>query len=1012
MINMDYNKIEITATEAETIIKERFQINGKAKRLPGEIDFNFKIDDQNGKSFILKVSRPEENIDYLNFQQQLLEHLAHAKKSLIAPKVIKDIEGEGISEITDHHGNKRKVRLLTWISGRVWSSVNPKSNELLYSLGEECGKLTQELCDFDHSYANRKFEWDVAQSLWTENYLLYFGEKEREVLEYYQKRFKDLQGVYSQLRKTIVHNDANDNNVIVSEDLQNPKVISCIDYGDAVYTQSINDLAIASAYAIMNCNNPLQAILPIISGYHKSFKLEPEELKVLYVAIGMRLVISVTKSAINKIKEPENEYLLISEKPAWDLLHKWYDVSEDFAHYSFREACGYAPHPMASKFMDWTENQQLTIEALFPTEVSRIIYPIDLSVSSTFLGHEKDYEDQDYFEFKLNQIQKRNPGTLIAGGYMEPRPFYTSNMYEREGNLGIEYRTIHLGIDFWLPANTPVHAFMEGEVYSVTEDKGEKGYGGLVILKHRADDFEFFTIYGHLSIESIRHLKEGSIVNCGDLIGKLGAHNENGGWVPHLHFQVMLSMLDYKNDFPGVTFHSELPVWRSLCPDPNALFKRNGLNPQKEIPDHQIIAYRKQHLGKSLSLQYNIPIKMVRGKGQYLIDQFGKKYLDTVNNVAHVGHEHAQVVQAGQDQMGLINTNSRYLHENINELAREIIETLPPELSVLHFVNSGSEANELALRMMKAATGAKDVIASEVGYHGNSNACIDISSYKFDGKGGQGAPEHTHIFPLPDKFRGKFTGINTGPLYALEVKKLIDKVHKKGRNVGALIVEPIISCGGQIELPEGFLNQAYAYVREAGGVCISDEVQVGCGRVGKSFWGFQLYNVIPDIVTIGKPLGNGHPLAAVACTQEIAEKFANGMEYFNTFGGNPVSCAIGAAVLKVVKEEKLQQNALQVGEYLKQELRQLAHEFPIIGDVRGQGLFLGIEFVDKKLKPLKAQADYVINRMKDYGILMSTDGPDNNVLKIKPPMVFTETNASELIFYLRKVLKEDFMNAY
>lgn len=400
---------------------------------------------------------------------------------------------------------------------------------------------------------------------------------------------------------------------------------------------------------------------------------------------------------------------------------------------------------------------------------------------------------------------------------------------------------------------------------------------------------------------------------------------------------------------------------------------------------------------------------MVRGAGQYLIDQYGRKYLDTVNNVAHVGHEHPAVVKAGQGQMALLNTNSRYLHDNINELAKELLETLPPELSVLHFVNSGSEANELTIRMVKAGTGERDIIASESGYHGNSNLTVDISSYKFDGKGGQGKPEYTHIFPLPDSFRGKYRGKNTGDNYADEVQLLIESIHKKGRRVAALIIEPIISCGGQIELPEGFLAKAYSYVRAAGGLCISDEVQVGCGRTGKTFWGFQLHGVTPDIVTIGKPLGNGHPLAAVACTQEVAEKFANGMEYFNTFGGNPVSCAIGAEVLRTVKREKLQENALKIGEFLKSRLKNMAKDYPIIGDVRGQGFFLGLELVDAKMNPLGDRATYLVNRMKDYGILMSTDGPDHNVLKIKPPMVFTQENAMELLFYLEKVFREDFM---
>ena len=343
---------------------------------------------------------------------------------------------------------------------------------------------------------------------------------------------------------------------------------------------------------------------------------------------------------------------------------------------------------------------------------------------------------------------------------------------------------------------------------------------------------------------------------------------------------------------------------------------------------------------------------MVQGAGQYLIDKYGKKYLDTVNNVAHVGHEHPEVVRAGCEQMALINTNSRYLHKNINTLAQELLETLPAELSVVHFVNSGSEANELAIRMVKANTLQRDIIVSEAGYHGNTNICIDISSYKFDGNGGSGTPEHTHIFPLPNAYRGKYRGKDSADEYAGEIQKLIEDIQKKGRDVGALIIEPIISCGGQIELPEGFLTKAYKYVRDAGELCISDEVQLGCGRLGKSFWGFQLHKVIPDIVTIGKPLGNGHPLAAVVCTQEVADRFANGMEYFNTFGGNPVSCAIGIEVLRTIKRESLQENALIVGEFLKTELKKLALLYPIIGDIRGQGLFLGIELVDADINPL------------------------------------------------------------
>ena len=1006
---MEYNAIKITTQKAEEILFDVFKIKGSATSLPGEIDFNFRIKVDNSEGYILKISRPNEDENYLDFQQKLLQYVAENGEDLIAPKVVSDKAEKAIATIKDDFGNTRKVRLLTWISGRVWNSVNPQLNNLRFSLGKQCGLLTASLKGFNHKKATREFVWDVAQSLWTKEHIHLFSDEKKEIITYYQNEFEAKKTTYDALRKSVVHNDANDNNVIVSEDLINPTVKAAIDYGDAIYTQIINDLAIACAYAIMNHNDVLEACLPIIKGYHSTFPLQENELNHLYNAIAMRLVISVTKSAINKIEEPNNEYLLISEQPAWNVLKKWRGIHPYFAEYSFRAACGFAAHPHEEKFKKWTDKNTFLLSDLFPTIERNEAHHLDLSVSSSWTGHLQDFNNLDLFQFKINQLQKEIPTKIIAGGYLEPRALYTSTAFDKIGNYGRESRCIHLGVDFWLPALTPVHALLDGEVVIAVNNDKEKEYGGLVVLKHTLEDFEFYTLYGHNTVKSATRHKIGDLILKGEKIAELANYPENGNWAPHLHFQIMLSLFDYKNDFPGVAYLKQIDVWKSVCPDPNLLFKSDALLEKTTLSNDAIINYRKQHLGKSLSLQYKTPIKMVRGAGQYLMDQFGQKYLDTVNNVAHVGHEHYKVVKAGQKQMALINTNSRYLHENMNELAKELIKTLPEELNVLHFVNSGSEANELAIRMVKAVTGEKDIIASEVGYHGNSNMAVAISSYKFDGKGGNGAPEHTQIFPLPDAFRGKYRGENVAHKYVAEVKNCIDNIQKKGRNVGGFIVESIISCGGQIELPEGFLAQSYELVRKAGGICISDEVQTGVGRMGKTFWGFQLHNVVPDIVTIGKPLGNGHPIAAVACTQKVADAFANGMEYFNTFGGNPVSCAIATEVLKTVKTEKLQENALEVGEFLKAELHKLSKEFPIIGNVRGQGLFLGIELVDANLNPLAMQTDYLANRMKDHRILMSTDGLDYNVLKIKPPIVFTKDNAKEVLFYLRKILTEDFL---
>ena len=1006
---MNYAQQKISLLAAEKILFDLYQIKGTASPLPGYVDFNFRIKIENEEGYILKISRVEENKKYLEYQQHLLQFIENSDEEIIAPKAVTDKNNHLISEITDRYKKTRCVRLLTWVSGKVWSAVNPQLEDLRFSIGSQCGALTKVLQGFKHPEAHYNFEWDIAQSLWTKKQLHLFEAPEKEILMLFQDKFEAYQPTYTRLRKSIVHNDPNDNNIIVTNSIEQPKAKAAIDYGDAMHTQTINDLAILCAYGNMGHQEPLEAALAFIKGYHNSFPLLEKELAHLFNAIAMRLVIIVTRAAMSKIEEPDNEYLWISEKTAWEVLYKWSKISEDFAHYSFRNACGFSAHPNEEQFKKWAATTEYSLAELFPSIHRKDIQLLDLSVSSSWIGHQTDFNNIDFFQFKIDQLQQEHPTKIISGGYLEPRPLYTANAYDKIGNYGPESRTIHLGIDFWLPTNTPVHALFDSEIALAVNDHGDKEYGGLVVLKHKEEDLEFYTLYGHLDPASVLHYQKGYTILKGQKIGVLGDKTVNGNWAPHLHFQVMLSLLDYTTDFPGVAYANQIAVWKSLCLDPNALFHIKNLQTKKNTSNEELIGYRKQHLGKGLSLQYKEPLKIVRGEGVYLLDELGRKYLDTINNVAHVGHEHPTVVKAGQEQTAILNTNSRYLHENINLLAKEILATLPPELSVVHFVNSGSEANELAIRMAKTVTGKEDVIASQVGYHGNTNICVDISSYKFDGKGGKGTPEHTHIFPLPDAFRGKYRGKNTGEKYAEEVQKCIDRIHQKGRGVSALIVEPIISCGGQIELPKGFLSKAYAAVRKAGGLCISDEVQVGCGRLGTSFWGFQLHNVLPDIITIGKPIGNGHPLAAVVCTEAVANSFANGMEFFNTFGGNPVSCAIGTAVLQTVKKEKLQENALEVGAFLKEQLLNLAKDFPIIGNVRGQGFFLGIELVDAQKKPLPIQTDYLINRMKDHRILMSSDGLDHNVLKIKPPLTFTKENAKEVIFYLHKIFGEDFM---
>ncbi|HEX9902895.1 MAG TPA: aminotransferase class III-fold pyridoxal phosphate-dependent enzyme, partial [Acidobacteriota bacterium] len=483
----------------------------------------------------------------------------------------------------------------------------------------------------------------------------------------------------------------------------------------------------------------------------------------------------------------------------------------------------------------------------------------------------------------------------------------------------------------------------------------------------------------------------------------------------HLHFQIVTDLLDRKGEFPGVAPPSRRSLWLGISPDPNLILKI----PESEFPApsrdrEEILRQRQARLGPSLSVSYRRPLKIVRGYKQYLYDQDGQAYLDSVNNVPQVGHGHPRVVRAIQSQAAVLNTNTRYLHDNIMEYARRLGQTLPQPLGVFFFVNSGSEANDLALRLAWAHTGRREIIVVDGAYHGNLSSLIEISPYKFDGPGGKGVPPHVQKALLPDVYRGPFRRPDpeAGRKYARSVEEVIQGLRLQGLSPAAFIAESLMSCAGQIVLPEGYLRSVYQAVRAAGGVCIADEVQVGFGRVGTHFWGFETQGVVPDIVTLGKPMGNGHPLGAVITTPEIAASFRTGMEYFNTYGGNPVSCAAGLAVLDVIRDEGLQANALAVGNHLRAGLEKLKDRHPLLGDVRGLGLFLGLELVrdSRTLEPADAEASYIVERMRDKRVLASTDGIFRNVIKIKPPLVYAKDNADTFLEKLEEVLQEDVLN--
>lgn len=1001
-----------TSEQIASLAREHYGLEVTVKPLPGEIDLNFLVKTSSGAAYTLKIANPAERLENLEFQQAMMEYLVAAGLDIQVPEVISTLAGNKITEIIAPDGSARLLRLLTWIEGRCLAEVNPHSPELLERVGEMCGKLSKALVGFEHPAAHRFLKWDISRAAWTKEHLHHIQMADKKALaDYFLALFEqEALTLLPSLPQSVIYNDANDYNVLVSHDLVNPVVPGVIDFGDAVFGHTVNDIAIAAAYTAMYKPDPLTAIFHLVKGYHAVFPLTENEAAALFSLIGARLLISVTCSAMNLSEHPDNEYLQISDRPAWKLLDQLRRIPPAIAHATIRHACGWEPCTKNGAFVKWIKDHAHTMQPVVPGDLQDAVW-LDLGVGSPDLGNYADIEDADVLHLRILEAMK---GKVGIGRYDEIRPFYTSDAYEVRGNEGPQWRTVHIGLDIFMPPGTPVLAPLEGIVHSFQDNAHDRDYGPAIILEHRVNDsLTFFTLYGHLTRTSLPDLRVGQKINAGQEFCQIGPMPENGNWSPHLHFQVMLDDLGLKGDFPGVAFPEKREIWKSLCPDPWLLLTGQWSEKPVSLSTTDLQTYRAQHLGKNLSVSYDHPLTMLRGWRQYLYDHTGRRYLDTVNNVAHVGHEHPRVVRAGQRQMGVLNTNTRYLHPQIIHFTEALLATFPPALEVAFFVNSGSEANELAMRLAKNYTGQQDMVVVEAGYHGNTQACVDISSYKFDGPGGKGIPPQVQLVPIPDAYRGIYKGNTpeTGQKYADHVGVAVRKIAATGRGVAAFICESVISCGGQVTLPPGYLAEAARQIRDAGGLYIADEVQTGCGRQGEHFWAFQEHGVVPDIVTVGKPIGNGHPLGVVVTTKAIADAFANGMEYFNTFGGNPVSCAIGSEVLHILKEEGLQHNALETGAYLSRNLKELAATYPIIGDIRGPGLFIGFELVRDAvtLAPAAREATYLANRMRELGILMSTDGPLHNVLKIKPPMVFSRKDADFLLEMLEKVLREDMM---
>jgi 4-aminobutyrate aminotransferase-like enzyme/Ser/Thr protein kinase RdoA (MazF antagonist) len=995
---------------AQRIASILFGIDAAAAPLPGEYDNNFHVARTGDGGIVLKLMHPSRDPQLIELQVSALQHLAARAPALPLQRVQLSRDGHAISEVEALPGTRQRAWAVGYLDGRPLAQTRPRGLALLTELGEVVGTMTAALAGFSHPAAARDLKWDLLQAGWINAHLDALADPRRRALV--AACMAEFAGTVlpalPDLRRSVIHGDINDYNVLTRAGAAaEPHIVGIIDFGDMHAGLSVAELAVTIAYAILGQEDALAAACAVARGFHARFALTEAELAVLFTLVRTRLCVSVVNSAMRRALAPHDAYVTISEQPAWAALEQLSRLPPRLAHYALRSACGLAPVPQGRAVIDWLRAQQGGFAPVLALPGTPLV--LDLGVGSTLTGADPAALGAAALSSRIAAALGEAGAAVAIGRYDEVRAMYSGAAFGDPAHPTAERRCLHLGLDLFAPPGTPIHAPLAGTVVACADNARPQDYGPVIVLRHETGDGTgFLTLYGHLSRESLVGLHPGRQVARGEAFATIGAADCNGGWTPHLHLQLIVDDLGLGTDFPGVARVSERALWHALSPDANLVAGYPAsCFPQPERAYAETLAARRARLGGNLSLSYRRPLKIVRGWRQFLYDADGRAYLDAYNNVPVCGHSHPRVVAAIQRQVALLNTNTRYLHDNVLRYAERLTALLPAPLSVCFFVNSATEANELALRLCRTRTGRSDMIVLEDAYHGHSNTLVDISPYKFAGRGGAGRKAWVHVAPLADDYRGAYRRADpqAGAKYAAAVAQLLGD----GVRPAAFIAESLPSVGGQIVFPPGYLAGVYAAVRAAGGLCIADEVQTGFGRIGHPFWGFETQDVVPDVVVLGKPIGNGFPLGAVVTTPDIAAAFDNGMEFFSTFGGNPVACAAGLAVLDVIADERLADNSAQVGASLKSQLAALAARHAIIGDVRGLGLFLGVELVRDRmtLEPAVEETDFVVNRLRDAGILAGTEGRHHNVVKIRPPLCFSAGDAAFLAGTLDGILGED-----
>lgn len=954
---------QVSEAQARAILAAHYGIDGDVSSLGSQQDKNFLVHGPGGAVVgVLKVANPAFNDVELAAQDAAATLIAAAEPALRIAVPLPNLDGADVTAV-----DGLLVRLLRYLPGGTLIEAGYLGAPAVAGLGEVAGRVSRALSGFQHPGLDRVLQWDLRHGADVVAALIDHVEDaaHRERLQTAARQAAErIARVAADLPRQAVHLDITDANVVVSpaaDGSRHPDGV--IDFGDLTDTWAVSELAIAASSVLGHTGAEPVSILPAVRAFHAVRPLTVAEVDALWPMVVLRTAVLIVSGAQQAHLDPDNTYVTDQSDGEWRMFEQATSVPLDVMTAVIRADLGFTIPPAAVS-ADAPMLTGVALEDIAMLDLSPMSDAYDFAFTSGgWLP--ADIED------RLARRAVADGAALVATRFGEPRLGLAPALSQRSAAV------VATGVRLWPAAELALIAPWDGEVI---------GDEDAVTLRGGAYE---------VTLTGVRPLARAT-VRAGEPLAEAGAAR----WA-----EVAVRPVGAV-PAPSVVRPEVAAGWLAQTCDPRPVL---GLAPDVTAsPATDLVARRDRSFAPVQEHYYRRPPQIERGWRHYLMSTAGRCYLDMVNNVTVLGHAHPRVADTAARQLRKLNTNSRFNYAAVVEYSERLAAELPEPLDTVFLVNSGSEASDLAIRLALAATGRRDVVAMREAYHGWTYGTDAVSTSTADNPNALATrPDWVHTVESPNSFRGKYRGDQVGR-YATEAVAQIEQLATDGRAPAGFICESVYGNAGGMALPDGYLRQVYAAVRGVGGLAIADEVQVGYGRLGHWFWGFEQQGVVPDIVSMAKSTGNGYPLGAVITSRAVAEAFRSQGYFFSSTGGSPLSCAIGLTVLDVLREEDLQGNAVRVGGHLKARLEALADKHPIIGTVHGVGLYLGVELVRDRqtLEPATAETAAICERMLDLGVIIQPTGDHSNILKTKPPLCIDTESADFYVDALDRVLTE------